>query len=71
MGIREDIVVGDLGALAGEEALDRVGRFGVEAKAGEVLGKDVVVDEVEKAGDVEHEGSGLEASGPSIVDILG
>ena len=71
MGVREEIVLGDLGALTGEEALDEVGRFGVEAEAGEVLGKDVMVDEVEKTRDVEHEGSGLEASGPSIVDILG
>ena len=71
MGVREKIVIGDLGASASEEALDEVGRFGVEAEAGKVLGKDVMVDEVEKARDVEHQGSGLEASGPSIVDILG
>ena len=38
-----------MGAAAGKEALDEVGRFGVEAKAGEALGEDVMVDKVKEA----------------------
>ena len=43
MGVREEVVVGDLGAVASEEALDEVGQFGVEAKAGEMLDRKSVV----------------------------
>ena len=40
---------------AGKEALDEVGGFGVESEASKPLSEDVMVDEVEEPGDVEHE----------------
>ena len=37
LGCNKEVVIADLGTAAGEEALDEVGQFGVEAKAGEAL----------------------------------
>ena len=60
-----------MGASARKEALDEVGGFGVESETGKSLREDVVVDEVEESGDVEHESCGFESSAPSVVDVLG
>ena len=56
--------------MAGKESLDEVGGFGVESEASKLLSENVVVNEVEEPGNVEHESCGFEASAPSVVDIL-
>ena len=70
MGVREEVVIGDLGVVVGKEALDELGQFGVEAEAGKMLSEDVIVDKVQEARYVKHEGCGLKASGPGIMDVL-
>ena len=59
-----------MGALASQEALDEVGGFYVEAEASKPLGEYVMIDEIEKSGNVKHESCGFETSAPSIVDVL-
>ena len=68
MRVGEEAVVGNLGVVTGQEALDKVDCFGVEAKAGKSLGEYVMVNEVEEARDVEHEGCGFQASVPGVVE---
>ena len=70
MGVGEVVVVGYLGVTASQETLDEVGGFDVEAEAGKPLSEYVMVDEIEKTRNVEHESCGFEASAPSVVDVL-
>ena len=70
MGVREVVIVGYLGVMAGQETLDEVGGFDVEAKASKPLGEYVMIGEIEKSGNVKHESCGFEAFAPSVVDVL-
>ena len=70
VGIREVIIIGYLGVMASQEALDEVGGFDVEAKASKLLSEYVMIDEIKNPRNVEHESCGFEASAPSIVDVL-
>ena len=55
MWVRVEVVIHDLGVSSGEDASDKANYCRIEAKTGESLSEDFMVDKVEESGDIEHE----------------